>query len=296
MSRLILPRRTSMQGGGEGGGVVTPPPPGNVAAFPTGDLPGFTYMGGEDFNTNVALGSAASVYPMVGGYDFSEDTSKNLGRPVGQRGIYRSSRTASVSNSILSMDLHYDTTDAAYYVCAVTPDFEPGWGQLYGKWSNRFRFDPASIVGGQYKVAYLLWPALTSGNVDSRGITIYNAWDYGEMDLPEGTNDTTGYIHFAGGSVAGQTTNSRPHGNAAVYENTGFSLLDWHTYSMEWKPGQVQFLVDEVVKLTHTGSGVPFEKMFWALQAETWLSGTAPATTSSRTAQIDWIAQWAYTP
>jgi hypothetical protein len=282
MSRLSMARRGAKT---TAGGTQFDP-----AAFPTGDVPGFVYMGGEDFTTNAALGTAGTTYPMLTGYDYGEDTSKNLGRPVGQRGIYRSSKTATVNNSILSMNLHYDSVDAKYYICAITPDFSPPtWGQLYGKWAVRFRFDPATVVGGSYKVAYLLWPALTANgsNVDSNGTVIIDPWDYGEIDWPEGTDKVAGFIHVATGSAG-----SRSHGNALAYQPNTYDLTDWHTYSIEWIPGQVQFLLDGVVVATHTGSGVPFEKMFWALQAETWLSSTAPDITYTRTAQVDWIAQW----
>lgn len=285
---------------------VNPPNPGagwsDVSKLPQNiNLTDFTYQGGEDFLTAATNADVGTKYPMVKGYDYAEDTSKSLGRPVGQRGNYRSGKTFSVADgsSVMTCRMYYDQTDAKYYVGCLTPDFEPGWGQLYGKWACRFRRDAANTVGGGYKVAYLLWPAVSVGSIDPKGYTVGNPWDYGEIDLPENLGSTEGYIHFATGSgdnAPNAADGKKRHGNAAFWKPGTIQSNDWHTYSYEWIPGKVTFLVDEQVVLTHTGEGVPYVKMYWALMNETWLSATAPPTDSVVTTQVDWVAQWAYTP
>lgn len=263
------------------------------------NLQNFRYEGGEDFLVPAAVGTAGDKYPMMKGYDFSEDTSKNGGRPAGQRGNYRSSKTFSVTNDpndttskgVARCHMYFDQTDQKYYIGALTSSFTKNrtWGQKYGLWMVRWKRGAYNLGG--YKVAYLLWPALVSGDTASDGRYIYNPWDWGEIDCPE--NLWQAYIHFAGGAQ-----NDHNRGNAASYQpsNNPWDPQTWHTMSLMWTPGQVQIFIDNTRILNHTGEGVPTEPMFVAYQNETNLGATPPPQDAFYDSEVDFLKQYSYEP
>lgn len=240
-------------------------------AAPTGDLTNWTLVKVEDFNTDATLGQFGTVYGSEWtGYDGAEDTSRNLGRPVGQRGVYDTTQTVTVHDSVLDIHLHYD---GSFWCAALEPI---GWtGQTYGRYAARFRAEGTSNLTG-YKTAWLLWPA--SGQ-----------WVEGEIDFPEG--DLNGTIHGFSHQVDGD-----PNINAYSV-STSETYDDWHVAVIEWRPGSLTFIMDGVtLGSTTDSSAIPYTPMVWVLQTETWLSATAPPTTSEGNVYIDWLAQWSYTP
>jgi hypothetical protein len=283
----------------------------NNAIMPTGDVVSsgrtWKYEYGQDFLTAAPLGTVKQVYGWdLFGYDGGQDTSK--------WGTYNSVKTCSAhtdvpsANGVLRVHPYWDATDQKYYIAALTT---PGlirngvesWGQLYGRYSVRVRFQ--NVVRGSYiasdgstktdsgfKIAFLLWPALNAGKVDSKGVTIILAWDYGELNWPEGPLHSTGleaYAHFATGSAG-----SRNHGNAMAYKGNA-DPTQWHTYTKEWTPTNVLYFLDGVQVASAPPSGVPYEKMFEALQIETWLDkGTAPPKGGTGDVEIDWTCFWSY--
>lgn len=234
---------------------------------PTGNLPGWTHKFTQDFNTNATLGQFRAVYGAAwDGYNGYEDTSRNLGRPAGQRGLYSASKTVTVQNSILDVYVH--TEGVQPYVFALTP---PDTRQLYGRYAVRFRSD---LVQG-YKVAWLLWP-------DSED------WVEGEIDFPEadlGTN-INGFSHDITGN---------PRINAWVV-NTNTSMQQWHTAVIEWTPTVLRFKLDNQTWQTTNPKAIPTKSMHWVLQTETHLSSTPPPVSAAGHVQIDWVAGWAYSP
>lgn len=80
--------------------------------LPKGDLPGWTQLVAEDFNTPAAIGSFLSTYPSWGAYpDGWTDTSKN--------GRYYPSKTLAASGGMMSIYLH--TENGTHLVCAPYP-------------------------------------------------------------------------------------------------------------------------------------------------------------------------------
>ena len=248
----------------DGGGDDSPP----WAVLPVGNLPGWTQTMAEDFTTPAALGQFMNVYGATySAYEGWEDTSRELGRPVGRRGQYNSTRTVTVANSVL--DIHVHTDGVQPYVFALTPFGLTG--QLYGRFAVRFR---SQLVEG-YKIAWLTWP--TS-----------NDWVEGEIDFPEaGLGQMIhGFSHQVGGNPNINQWNI----------NTGMNMLDWHTAIIEWEPNRLRFILDETVYQTTDPQAIPTTPMRWCLQTETWLSGTPPPTASAGHVEIDWVAVWNYTP
>src|SRR4051812_397031 len=86
---------------------ATASPSGEV--MPTGDLPGWRYLLGEDFDTDVPLGGFPGTWgfpgPYAGKIDVYPqtyfDTSRNTARPPAQWGQYDAARVVSVSEGVL---------------------------------------------------------------------------------------------------------------------------------------------------------------------------------------------------
>ncbi|RYZ85667.1 MAG: glycosyl hydrolase family protein, partial [Moraxellaceae bacterium] len=67
-------------------------------------------------------------------------------------------------------------------------------------------------------------------------------------------------------------------------------FTDWHTYTIEWSPGRVKFILDNTVVLNST-NWVPSGPMRWQLQTETKGNGS-----SSGNLMVDWVSVWSYRP
>lgn len=91
-----------------------------------------------------------------------------------------------------------------------------------------------------------LWPAIWMLPVDDR----YGAWAAsGEIDLMEivgeRPHEVLNSIHFGAGFPLRSlvtTTHALPGGSR---------VSDWHTYAVEWEPGEIRFYVDDVQTCTY---------------------------------------------
>ncbi len=234
-------------------------------AMPVGNLSGWTQTLTDDFNTDVSVGSFPGnaynakwdVYP-DGWLDTAAQHENGNGR-------YFPSKVLSVDNGMLNMDLH--TENGVHMVSAPMPTAGPGYGQLYGRFSARMRAD--AVPG--YKTAWLLWPNS-------------ERWpDDGEIDFPEG--DLVGNVHaFAHFASA--------NGGQDAF-NTSAKYTDWHTYTIEWIPGRVTFILDGQVVGTSTRN-VPSKPMHWVLQTETCFGYCQPTASARGNLQIDWVTVYSY--
>ncbi|MGN6446092.1 glycoside hydrolase family 16 protein [Amnibacterium sp.] len=228
---------------------------------------GWTPLLEQDFATPAPLGSFAAVYPGWSWYDGMTETSRETARPRGQVGVWNSATTMSVSNGML--DCHLHTAGEQPQVCALTPtpDGQQWHGQLYGRYSVRFRAD--AVPG--FKIAWLLWP-------DS------DQWNQGEIDFPEGSLDgpITGSSHRTDGDPA----------DFAWFVDTGTRMQAWHTATIDWEPGRLTFLLDGQSWTTTDPLALPRVPMRWALQAETEIIDTPPARSAQGDILIDWVAAW----
>ncbi len=228
-------------------------------AMPVGDQAGWKQIFTDDFSTDVAAGSFASVY----GKKFA--TYHNFADSY-NGGTYNRN-ILSAQNGVLDMFLHKE--NGRPQVAAPGPITTPGqeWkGQTYGKFSVRFKSDALS----GYKTAWLLWP-------DS------NIWNQGEIDFPEGAlnGKMMGFNHCVGAPTKN-----------CLWVDPQTTYTDWHTLSLEWTPTRVSYILDGQMIANDT-KNVPSNPMHWVLQTETT---SANPTTQDGHLQIDWVSVYAYSP
>jgi hypothetical protein len=254
---------------------------GSGVAMPTGDLPGWTYLEGEDFNTDFAEGEYRAQF----GIEWDRYHNAGASVQAGQyEGVYRLDLTASASDSALRIRCHKVAGQTYAWVGAPTP--WDGIPQLYGRYAMRLRTTPTT--NSDYKMAWLLWP-YEGGSAPNPGAPYY-WWEYGEIDFPETElgGNAGGFSHDVTGS---------PGSNVLAYSG-GPDTEDWHTYVIEWTPSRVTFLIDGTqVAQTTNPDGIPTVAMRWVLQTETNLDRPhfIPAG-SQADVYLDWIAVWAYNP
>jgi hypothetical protein len=239
-----------------------------VTGAPKGDLPSWRQTMVQDFDVPAPLGAVGQVYgPDMRGYSGFSDSSGF--------GTYTPDDVLSVHDGYLDFYLHYSNSRPR--VASVIPF---GYtGQTYGRYSVRFRYD--SIPG--YKIAFLLWPASDD-------------WNEGEIDWPEGALDGSLYGNSA---IKGTRTTDGMEFDPADKKYSDSRAGQWHVATIEWSPGLVQWFLDgELVDQTTKPKGVPNTPMRWTLQAETAddAKATFPAAGTAGHLQVDWVAQYAYTP
>jgi Glycosyl hydrolases family 16/Bacterial Ig domain len=238
---------------------------------PAGNLAGWRQIFVDNFTTNVARGSFPdAVSGKWGAYP-------SPWRDTSNKGVYSPKDVVYIANGVLTKDIH--TAGGVHKVAALTPKV-PGsssYGQLYGRYEVRMRTDP--LPG--YKVAWMLWPdsgTVTTGAVGGGG--------NGEIDYPEGdlypTDKIWGFVH----------RQNATSGSDQAWFRIPVNLTGWHTYTIEWSPGLVRFLLDGA-EVGRTTERIPNTPMHWVLQTETSIK-VATADSTRGNVQIDWVAAWAY--
>jgi beta-glucanase (GH16 family) len=221
-------------------------------------LAGWQLVFADDFDTDVAAGSFPGPYhDRWHSYDGFADTS-GLG--------FYDRNIMSVSDSVL--DLHLQTKGGRPLGAAPVPLVGGQWGgQLYGRFSIRMRADPVPGFG----MASLLW--------SDREI-----WEEGEVNFPEGALNSTvkAFNHCIGDP------------SKTCYEaNTGVEFDQWHTYTMEWTPGRIQYFLDDEL-VGETTNNIPSESMHWVIQTGT--TDAVPSPGAEGHLEIDWVTIHTYTP
>lgn len=260
---------------------VSPRDPSGVP-MPSGNLPGWRQVFSDNFTTSVPVGRFAGC---VSTPRLMHASCKRLPAAVRSKlwaypdgwsdtsghGRYMPSQVLSIRHGMLQYDLH--TSGGTHMVAAVVPKIPggaDGSGLQYGAYAIRFRANP--IPG--YKTAFLLWPDSGVWPAD------------GEIDFPEGNlNSTMGaYMHQQGGTSGASQD---------AYSTTA-TYTSWHTAVIEWTSHLCRFILDgQVVGTSY--SLIPNTPMHWVLQAETALSGGAPASNVAGHLYVAWIAAYAPT-
>lgn len=115
--------------------------------------------------------------------------------------------------------------------------------QTYGKWEVRARVD----AGDDITYAFLLWPS--SGD-----------WPP-EIDFLEDWGGTrqaaSAFLHY-----------KTPTGRDKLQWDVRADFTQWHTFGVEWLPGQVTFTLDGRDWATYRGAEVPDVPMWLAIQAQ----------------------------
>ncbi|MBC7724580.1 MAG: glycoside hydrolase family 16 protein [Burkholderiaceae bacterium] len=228
------------------------------SSMPVGNLPGLTQTLAEDFKVSLPRGTFPGAYSSHWlSYDGFTDTSK-----VGDY----DQDIISVHDGVLDIYLH--TKNGRPLGAAPVPLVNGEWGgQTYGRFSVRMKADP--IEG--YGTGFLLWN--DSGN-----------WADGEIDFPESslTDVAKGYNHCPG----------NPSKNCLVVDSDA-RYSDWHTYTIDWRPDRLSFLIDGEIVGTTT-ENIPDKPLHWVMQVAT--TGTKPATSATGNVLIDWATIYRYTP
>jgi len=262
----------------------SPPSDPSGQPVPIGNLPGWKQVFYDDFQNESVLagqfsGCSTSAFNCTGlssamqakWWDYPDgwlDTAGNC--------EYYPSQVMSISGGIMNMFIHTTANDICMTAAPEPKLPEPtdsSNGQLYGMYSVRMRADP---VPG-YKTAFLLWPDSNDWPAD------------GEIDFPEGGLDGTSnaYMHYQGATSGSQQD---------AY-STGITYTGWHTYTIEWTPDYVKFLLDgQVVGDSTDTSYIPDTPMHWVLQTESDLDGDKPAASAQGNLQIAWVSIWSYDP
>lgn len=246
--------------------------PSGVAA-PQGDLPSWRQIFVDEFTEPSVTGSWANdCDPAKIVYTGSEGqrwrTYPLCYPDTYDKRPYRPDAVLSTADGALNYHLH--RVDGIPAGASISPlvDGDSQY-QTYGRYTARFKVDTADL--DEYYVAWLLWPASEN-------------WPYdGEFDFPEGTlsGNVGGYHHYAGaGSCA--------DGCKVPAMDIGAQFTDWHTYTMEWTPDRIRYLLDEVEVLSSTDF-VPSGPMRWELQTETKGSGSHDGNLI-----LDWVAVYSW--
>lgn len=219
--------------------------------MPVGNLTGWRQVFGEDFTSNVALGSWPGAYASkFGDYTYPGSHDTNGGAE------WNTVKDVSVSGGTADYWLHSENGQA--YSPAILPKTAT---QTYGRYQVRFKVDPG-MTG--WKSAWLLWP-------DD------DVWPaHGEIDWPEGslTGTMEGFMHYAD-----------PNGGQDWAPSNVAFASGWHTATTEWLPGSVKYYLDGTLVGTFT-TKIPNLPMHWVLQSE---SGSSSTPSGSGHIKIDWL-------
>jgi hypothetical protein len=239
-----------------------------AAAGPSGeplvaaDLPDFRLVQAEDFTQPVAIGQWPGPYA-AGWHAYLDGWPDTAGQQGANSG-YAPSKVVSVQGGALDYYLH--TEGGRTLSAAVLPNRS----HLYGRISFRMRADPLAT----HRIAFLYWPDSETWPRD------------GEIDYPEGefTEAPAAFMHRMGATWAGDQD----------YYPTGVRLADWHTYTIEWTPGYLDFLLDGV-RIGRSTERLPSTPMHFVFQSERCRFACADAPDAGHL-QIDWVAIWDYAP
>lgn len=254
-------------------------------SVPVGDLPGWTQIYAEDFLTDVAVGGivaatsgsdlgllspSCAAYPAYGASWKTKAT--NSGDTSGNA-KYNATKTMSVSGSVLDIYQHVETVSGVNqaYGGAIKPLLPSGQPeQTYGRYSFRARVQGVSgtRMGGVANV------------ISSSG-----SWPgSGEDDWPEAAGGyglpVGGFYHYA------DAANPPAH-----QVTTALAWTDWHIYTVEWSPGKIRYLADDVLVYESTDR-VSTQPRGWLIQAGS--TGGVPGVTETAHLQVDWIALYTY--
>ncbi|WP_270937327.1 glycoside hydrolase family 16 protein [Falsiroseomonas oryzae] len=145
-------------------------------------------------------------------------------------------------------------------------------GQTYGSYEFRARFDPGQGTAG----VVLLWPSS-------------NEWT-DEVDIIETNRPQRESFGF---------TN---HGDPNVTQYIDVNVADWHTYRLDWTPGELKLFVDGQQK-GYITTDVPSQPMSFSMQGqvmgawEHWFGGGPDGSTPGRVEiEVDWVKVSAWTP
>ncbi|MFY0577088.1 glycoside hydrolase family 16 protein [Cystobacter fuscus] len=207
----------------------------------------------QEFTTAAAGTAFSDAYPFWAGY------------PDGSgEGKYVNTQVISAHDGVMDWNLHI--ANGVRIGGAGTFTLPAGYGQLYGRYSIRFK---ASAAFSGFGMANMLWP-------DS------DVWGDGEIDWTEGNfaSNLHAFHHCLGDDAASNCS----------YVNYGVTAASgWHTFTVEWSPSAVRYYRDGTLVLTNTDA-VPFTQHSWRLQA----ANDGSSSSAGGHLLIDWVTAYTY--
>jgi beta-glucanase (GH16 family) len=233
-------------------------------AMPTGNIPGWTYTAGDDF-------SGSSLNTSLWGNTY-------YGQPGGDPGGWWNPSHIVVGGGEVALKGYQDPNSGAPSLATWTTAGMKATGlpQTYGKYEVRAKMDNGVGIGP----VFMLWPA-------------NNSWppeiDFAENNASNPRSIAYGTLHYGSG-------------NTQIGNQVNVDWSQWHTYGVEWTPGQVVYTLDGNVWATVDNVNVPSIPMDLVMQTGEngpsscggWEQCTNATTPAEVDLDVDWIV--AYSP
>lgn len=187
---------------------------------------------------------------------------------------------ATVSDGILSLSLTEQSDPAKPYLGVEMRSVET---LTYGKVEASIRFATGSAVISSLVLIYTPWPP--------------DDWNELDIEFLGKNDDRIQFNHMVNVAPADPATE---HLQFPKLVTLGFDpSADFHTYAIEWEPGEARFFVDGA--LMHTATEEMARMVLpqnilltiWASSSAAW-AGPVDATTAPTKAEYDWIRVYRY--
>lgn len=240
-------------------------PAGACGPMPVVAPSGWLRVVSDDFNESIPLGE----WGRAGG-QWERPGGNWRARPAGwkdssRRGTYSSPKTTSQHDSLLDVWVHSEGD--VRYVAAPISLVGDTIGQRISLCMR------ADVIPG-YKLAFMLWPSLGTGN------------ERGEIDYPEGRLSgvpatARAFMHYDPEPLSGKKQDAF---------DTGVALQGWHMYTMEWHPraGYNSFYLDGRL-IGRSTQFVPRGPMHYLMQIETYMAGQPLPPPAAGHVLVDWV-------
>jgi hypothetical protein len=241
------------------------PAPSSCGPMPSAPPAGWMRVMSDTFSENIPLGQ----WGLKGG-TWERPGGNWRARPAGWkdssgRGTYNSPKTTSQHDSLLDVWIHSEG-DTRYVAAPISLV-----GDTLGQ---RVSLCMRSDVIPGYKLAFLLWPSLGTGN--ERGEI-----DYPEGKLSGGSATAHAFMHYDPKPASGKSQDAF---------DSGVALQQWHTYTMAWHPqaSYVEFYLDGRL-FGRSTNYVPRAPMHYIMQMETYMAGQPLPPPAAGHLLVDWV-------
>lgn len=243
---------------------ASPKPTPTPTAMPTTNPAGWKQVFSDDFN-----GTSLNT---------SKWFSYGTAQPGGDPGVYFSASHVTVANGMLDISTYKDAANGGAWTSGGIQQVRPpyaNWDQTYGKYLVRMKCQAADGVSD----IVLLIPADGS-------------WPP-ELDFVEnnGGAKQTNYATLHYGSASSYSS---------IYKQDAVDMTQWHTYGVEWTPGQLVYTLDGRDWATVYDPNVPAISMGLCIQSQAWLPGVSTwetpvdsTTPSLVNLHVDWAVAYA---